>query len=103
MIDQPQPIEEWRRRAPRLWLSLMGFGGLGFGLIGKHRPLGEDVFAHPLVLYFAAAGAALLGLRAVLGRPVPEIIAERMLLVGCLIGLGAFLLGNALSVHLIGR
>jgi len=78
----------------RLWYGLMAAGGFAFGLIGDRRPLGNDVLAHPLVLFFIAAGAALLLLRVVWQRPVPELIPERALLFGCLAGAAAFLAGN---------
>jgi hypothetical protein len=33
-------------------------------------------------------------------RPVQEIIPDRLLVFGCIIGLAAFLIGNWLAVHL---
>jgi hypothetical protein len=84
------------------WYALMAAGGLGFGLIGERRPFGRDMLAHPLVVYFALAAAGLLVLRAVLARPVPEVIPERTLLAGCLLGAAAFLAGNWISAHVIG-
>ena len=88
-------------RVHGLWYGLMAAGGLGFGLIGERRPFGADMLAHPLVVYFASAAVGLLILRAVLARPVPELIPERTLLSGCLFGLAAFLAGNWISVHLV--
>ena len=85
-----------------LWYALMAMGGLGFGLLGERRPFGQDMLAHPLVVYFAVAAVSLLVLRAVLARPVPELIPERTLLAGCLLGAAAFLLGNWISAHIIG-
>lgn len=85
-----------------LWYGLMAAGGLGFGLIGERRPFGPDMLAHPLIVYFALAAVGLLILRAVLARPVPELIPERTLLSGCLLGVAAFLAGNWISTHLIG-
>ncbi len=102
-IGQQNGYPRARRAAASPVVHADGAGGLGFGLIGKHRPLGEDLFAHPLVLYFVLAGAALLVLRAALGRPVPEVIPERMLLLGCIAGVAAFLVGNALAVHVFAR
>ena len=84
------------------WYGLMVAGGLGFGLIGERRPFGQDMLAHPLVVYFAVAAVGLLVLRAVLARPVPELIPERTLLSGCLFGVAAFLAGNWISAHVIG-
>jgi hypothetical protein len=83
------------------WYGLMAAGGLGFGLLGERRPFGQDILAHPLVVYFALAAVGLMVLRAVLARPVPEVIPERTLLAGCVIGVAAFLVGNWISVHLL--
>jgi hypothetical protein len=76
-------------------------GGLGFGLIGERRPFGNDMLAHPLVVYFATIAVGLLVLRVALARPVPEVIPERVLLAGCLSGSVAFLVGNFISVHMM--
>jgi hypothetical protein len=84
-----------------LWYALMVAGGLGFGLIGERRPFGQDMLAHPLVVYFAAAAAGLLVLRVVFARPVPEVIPERTLVFGCLVGAAAFLAGNFISAYVI--
>src|SRR5437867_1469760 len=88
-------------RVQRIWLGLMALGGLGFGLIAERRPFGGDVFAHPLVVFFIVAGVTLLGLRVALQRPVPEVISERSLLLGCFAGAVAFLLGNWFGVHVL--
>jgi hypothetical protein len=80
----------------------MVIGGLAFGLIGERRPLGDDVFAHPLILFFMAAISGLLVVRATLSRPVPEVIPERPLLLGCFAGLAAFLAGNWIVAHVLG-
>jgi len=84
------------------WYGLMVLGGFAFGLIGERRPFGQDMLAHPLIVYFALAAVGLLVLRAVLARPVPEVIPERTLLAGCLLGVAAFLAGNWIGVHIIG-
>jgi len=76
-------------------------GGLGFGLIGERRPFGNDMLAHPLVVYFAVVAVGLLVLRIALARPVPEVIPERVLLAGCLSGAAAFLVGNFISAHMM--
>jgi hypothetical protein len=76
-------------------------GGLGFGLIGERRPFGTAMLAHPLVVYFAIVALGLLILRVVLGRPVPELIPERVLVAGCLSGAAAFLVGNFISAHMM--
>ena len=100
MTTEAQPRDMERARG--LWYGLMAAGGLAFGLLGERRPFGQDLLAHPLVVYFALAAVGLLILRAALARPVPEVIPERTLLAGCLLGGGAFLAGNWVSVHLIG-
>jgi hypothetical protein len=85
----------------RWWFALMTLGGFGFGLLAERRPFGDDVLAHPFVVYSIVAGIALLLLRALCARPVPELIPERMLLLGCFAGAVAFLAGNFLMVHFI--
>jgi hypothetical protein len=84
------------------WYALMAAGGLGFGLVDERRPFGHDMLAHPLIVYLALAAVGLLILRAVLARPVPELIPERTLLAGCLFGVAAFFAGNWISVHVVG-
>ena len=84
----------------RWWYGLTAAAGLAFGLLGERRPLGNDVLAHPLVLFFIAVGAALLALRVAAQRPVPELIPERALLAGCLAGAAAFLVGNWVATRL---
>jgi hypothetical protein len=88
-------------RAVAWWYGVVALAGLAFGLIGDRRPFGHDVLAHPLVVYFALVGAALLILRFVLARPVPQVLPERRLLLGCFLGLGAFLIGNWAATHLL--
>jgi hypothetical protein len=89
--------------AVRLWFAAVGTGGFVFGLIAARRPFGDDILAHPLVLYFFAVTASLLILRIAARRPVPELIPERALAAGCVIGLGLFLAGNFVVTHLIAR
>jgi hypothetical protein len=83
------------------WFAVMVIGGFAFGLIGERRPLGGDLFGHPLILFFMTAVAGLLVTRAALAKPVPEVIPERPLLLGCFAGLAAFLAGNWISVHVL--
>jgi hypothetical protein len=87
------PAQAW-------WHSLMATGGLVFGLLGDRRPFGADVLAHPFVVYFAAVAAALLVLRVVGARPVPQFLPERTLVIGCLLGAVAFLGGNWVATRL---
>ena len=81
------------------WRGLMIAGGLAFGLVAERRPFGEDFLAHPVVVFAGAAGVGLLILRLVLQRPVPEVIPERALVIGFLLGVATFLTGNWLGVH----
>ena len=90
-----------RGRATFWWRVLMIAGGFAFGLFADRRPFGESFLAHPLVLFAAIAGLALLGLRIVLRRPVSEVIPERALVIGFFLGVAAFLVGNWIGVHLI--
>ena len=87
-------------RALVWWYALMALGGFVFGLLGDRRPFGSDLLAHPLVIFFAIVAAALLVLRVALARPVPEVIPERALLIGCGIGGAAFLAGNWAAAQL---
>jgi hypothetical protein len=82
------------------WYGLVMAGGMGFGLIGERRPFGNDILAHPLVVYFALIALGLLILRIALARPVPEVIPERVLVAGCLSGAAAYLAGNFISAHI---
>ncbi len=81
------------------WYGPMLAGGLAFGLLGERRPFGTDVLGHPLVVFFLVAGTALLILRIALRRPVPDILSERTLLAGCVLGAAAFLAGNWIATH----
>jgi hypothetical protein len=102
--DHPSSRPVAKTAAPAVskwWFALMALGGFGFGLIGERRPFGEDVLAQPLVVYFIVVGVALLVLRVVRARPVPEMIPERMLALGCVAGVAAFLIGNFVAVHLL--
>jgi hypothetical protein len=83
------------------WYGLMAVGGFAFGLFADKRPLGAGVLLHPLVLFFILVGAALLVVRIVSTRPVPELISDRALMFGCCVGLGMFLIGNFFAVHVL--
>ena len=85
------------------WYGAIAVAGLAFGLLGERRPFGEDVLAHPLVIFSLVVMAGLLILRFVSGRPVPEVIPERALGRGCALGLAVFLVGNFIAAHVIGR
>jgi hypothetical protein len=82
------------------WFGLMSLAGALFGAFADDRPFGNDILEHPLVVLFVVVGIALLALRVALRRPVPEIIPDRLLLFGCVVGLAAFLIGNWFAVHL---
>ena len=85
------------------WYGAMGAGGFGFGLVAERRPFGDDLLAHPLMVYFIIVALALLALRMALGRPVPDVIRDRALVLGCIIGLALFLVGNFIAVHALAR
>jgi hypothetical protein len=87
-------------RVRDVWYGVMALGGLAFGLIGERRPFGDGILAHPLVALFIVVAVALIVLRVVLARPVPEVISDRSLLIGCFAALAAFLVGNFVSAHL---
>ena len=101
-----EPARAPRKRQPvsgRIlvwWFALMSAAGALFGAFAEDRPFGDDVLAHPLVVLFIVVGIGLLVLRFALRRPVPDIIPDRLLLFGCIVGLAAFLIGNWLAVHL---
>ena len=88
-------------RAQAWWYGLMAAGGFVFGLTGDRRPFGADVLAHPIVVFFAVVAAALMALRIARARPVPELIPERALVIGCFVGGGAFLAGNWVAAHIV--
>ena len=75
--------------------------GFGFGLFADVRPFGDGILVHPLVLFFVLVGLSLLALRVVLARPVPEVIPDRVLMLGCVLGLAMFLAGNFVAARLL--
>ena len=79
----------------------MALGGFVFGLQAERRPFGDAMLAHPIAVFFMIVGAALLLLRVALRRPVPDVLSERVLLAGCLLGVAAFLAGNWLDAHIL--
>jgi hypothetical protein len=79
----------------------MAISGFGFGLLAERRPFGEGILVHPLVVFFALAGLGLLALRMALARPVPDVIPDRMLMLGCVLGLATFLAGNFVAARLL--
>ena len=83
------------------WRILMIAGGFAFGLLADRRPFGGSFLGHPIVIFAAVAGLGLLILRVALGRPVPEVIPERAIVVGFLLGIAAFLAGNWIGVHVM--
>jgi hypothetical protein len=97
------PIRSADGRTQAWWYGLMVAGGLAFGLVGDRRPLGTDVLAHPFVVFFIVVAVSLIVLRIARARPVPELIPERALVVGCLVGGGAFLIGNWVATHVVAR
>jgi hypothetical protein len=79
----------------------MAIGGLAFGALGD-RPLGNGILLHPLMLYAMLVCVCLIALRLVLSRPLPEMIPDRALVIGCVIGLVLFLTANFIVIHLLG-
>lgn len=106
MSHSDEPLGQTTREPPNAgriltwWFGAMSICGLLFGSLSERRPFGNDVLAHPLIVFFALVGVALLVLRFSLRRPIPELISDRMLLVGCGIGIVAFLIGNWFGTHL---
>jgi hypothetical protein len=88
-------------RIVTVWLGLMVFGGFIFGLIAERRPFGDDFFANPFVLFFIVVGVGLMLLRLIAARPVPELVPERALVLGCLAGAVSFLAGDWIGTHLL--
>ena len=84
------------------WYAFVAIGGLAFGLSGERRPFGDDVLAHPFVIYFLLVGIGLVVLRIVRGKPVPQLLPERTLALGCAAGILCFLVGNFVAVRLVG-
>jgi hypothetical protein len=95
-----RPPKSRAGHAQRYWYGLMAAGGLLFGLLGDNRPFGTSVLVHPFVIFFVIVAAALLILRVARGRPVPELIPERTLVIGCFVGGISFLAGNWMAAHL---
>jgi hypothetical protein len=84
-----------------VWYGLMAVSGFGFGLLAERRPFGEGILVHPLVVFFALTGLGLLAVRTALARPVPEVIPDRTLMLGCVLGLATFLAGNFVAARLL--
>ena len=102
MIERPSArgrLDGIQPRARVWWFGVMGIAGFSFGLFADRRPFGDDVFAHPLSVFFILVGLSLLALRFILARPVPEVIPDRALMLGCALGLAMFLAGNFLAAH----
>ncbi len=77
----------------------MALGGFGFGILADQRPFGDELLVHPLVVFFILVGLALIALRVLLARPVPDVISDRALVAGCVVGLVLFLAGNFAGVY----
>lgn len=85
------------------WIGLVALAGLGFGLAFERRPLGDHALTHPLILFGIACGAGLLALRVVARRPVPEILPERVILIGFAFGVAMYVTGIFLAPLIGGR
>lgn len=90
-------------RLSRYWYGAVCVVGLGFGLLGERRPFGQSILAHPFIVYAFLVAAGLLVFRVIRQRPVPELIPEHALGLGCAAGVGVFLAGNFIAAHLVGR
>jgi hypothetical protein len=77
----------------------MALAGFGFGMFAERRPFGDGILLHPLVVFFVLVGLCLLALRMALARPVPDVIPDRALMLGCMLGLAMFLAGNFVAAH----
>jgi len=97
---KPRPKRPPPGRILTWWFAAMAAAGVLFGAFAEQRPFGNDVLAHPAVVLFIVVGIGLLVLRFAIGRPVQEVIPDRLLVFGCIVGLAAFLIGNWLAVHL---
>ena len=85
------------------WHGAVCTAGLGFGLLGERRPFGQSILGHPFNVYACVVAAGLLVIRVVRQRPVPDLIPERALGLGCAAGVALFLAGNFIAAHLVGR
>jgi len=85
------------------WYGAVCVAGFGFGLLGERRPFGQNILAHPFIVYAFVLAAGLLVLRIVRQQPVPELIPERALGLGCAAGIALFLAGKFIAAHLVGR
>jgi hypothetical protein len=83
------------------WYGLMGLVGFGFGALADRRPFGADILVHPLLMFFILVGLALIALRVLLARPVPEVISDRALIAGCAFGLAMFVAGNFVAAKVL--
>ena len=95
-----RPVAGWPI-VVRAWYGLVALGGLGFGLVAERQPFGDDIFVHPLIMFFALIALSLLAVRTMFARPVPELIPDRSLMLGCVLGLAMFLVGNFAAAHLL--
>ena len=75
--------------------------GFGFGLLADRRPFGEGILVHPLVVFFVLVGLRCWRCAWHLARPVPEVIPDRALMLGCVLGLAMFLAGNFVAARLL--
>ena len=80
----------------RYWYGAICIAGLGFGLLGERRPFGQSILAHPFIVYAFVAAAGLLVIRVVRQQPVPELIPERALGLGCAAASPSFSPGTSL-------
>jgi hypothetical protein len=98
--DHPPPLAV----SPHIltwWFGLMAVGGLGFGVFAHERPFGNGFLGHPLVMFFGLVAAMLLTLRFLYTRPLRELIAVPLLVLGCVVAAGCYVLGDWFGTSLM--
>jgi hypothetical protein len=100
MIEPVTPPPKHAPASARIlawWFGLMSAAGVAFGLFADKRRFGDNALDAFVIV---CAAVALLALRYALPRPAPGLLPDRLLLVGCFVGLAAFLVGNWLALNL---
>jgi len=83
------------------WFALTGLAGFAFGVTSDRRLFGDGVLAHPLIVFGIICGLGLFAIRIVLRRPVPELLPERIVLLGFALGIVLFVAGQFLAPFLM--
>jgi hypothetical protein len=82
------------------WLAAMGLGGLLSGALSAPGMFAATDVAFALVALAFTVAVVLAVLHFGLHRPLRELVLDPMLLVGCAVGLAAFLVGQWLGAEL---